>query len=764
MIDRGAGLPFQTPRSARFRRTDIENATLAGGWPPSHPAGWAVLLAAGLAIAPPSARGATPDPRAAAPAVVTTSTAAVSAAFAHPEPSPEDRRLIEADRALAAGDADRAVALLQESAGLLNDYRALLLGRALVALDRAKSYAVLDEIKAPKDRCARSLQEHPIAAEAIRLKAKVAGEYQEPGAAAEMLAGLAPQGDTLLQAAELYRVAEDEVHARLMEQRLLVEAPDSLEARALAKQLKKDGVKARLGTIEKRIERIQRLLDRQQNADARSEALQLLDELPKTSDARCELSYLSGKASRKLRQYQGAVRALAEARERCVADQKEDLALRSALLEVQVRAIRGESVQAEKVARWIKKTHPQHSFLDDALLFLANLYEDQGKSAEAKKIYRQIADDMPDSDQAPEAAWRLAYMAIRADEAPEATKRLGFIIDQKAVHSVERARARYWLARSLEKSEPAKARALYERVVLAPTFYAWLSLDHLRRDKPEWAKLLEAKLLALRDNERPEARVEPTPDTIVKTTGWERARRLRAVGANAYAEAELALLACPESTDEEILTIALALDAIGAHPRAQLLLRSRARTMLAGPLASENLHIWRAAYSRPFFDTVQKVARLEKIEPMLFLALVREESTFDPQVISWAGAIGLSQLMPGTAVQAHAALGLGRLDVDRLTDPELNLRLGARVLRDGLKEFRSREPLALVAYNGGPGAALKLIDKEKGKPFERWVEEISVKETRGYVKRVLETWGIYRYLYDRERPFIALPKAIGGAE
>ena len=135
--------------------------------------------------------------------------------------------------------------------------------------------------------------------------------------------------------------------------------------------------------------------------------------------------------------------------------------------------------------------------------------------------------------------------------------------------------------------------------------------------------------------------------------------------------------------------------ALASHPRAQELLRARADRMLKGPITADNIPVWRAAYSRPFYEYVEKAAAAEKIEPLFLLALVREESTFDPQIVSWAGAVGLAQLMPGTASGAHLQLGLGRLDLERLTDPELNLRLGAHVLHDGLKTFKNREPLAL---------------------------------------------------------------------
>jgi soluble lytic murein transglycosylase len=145
------------------------------------------------------------------------------------------------------------------------------------------------------------------------------------------------------------------------------------------------------------------------------------------------------------------------------------------------------------------------------------------------------------------------------------------------------------------------------------------------------------------------------------------------------------------------------------------------------------------------------------------LALVREESTFDPEIVSWAGATGLAQLMPATAIGAYADVFKKRLtDLERLTDPQLNLRLGARVLKAGLDRWDNTEALALSAYNGGNGLTKRILPERK-LPFDRWVETIPVKETRGYVKRVIETWGIYRLLYGKER-FIDLPDEIGPAD
>ena len=111
------------------------------------------------------------------------------------------------------------------------------------------------------------------------------------------------------------------------------------------------------------------------------------------------------------------------------------------------------------------------------------------------------------------------------------------------------------------------------------------------------------------------------------------------------------------------------------------------------------------------------------IDPALLKGLVQQESGFDPNARSGAGAVGLTQLMPGTA----AALG-----VTDPTDPAQSLQGGARYLREQLDRFGGDERLALAAYNAGPGA----VSKYGGIP--------PYAETQGYVNKVLANAASYR--------------------
>ena len=113
---------------------------------------------------------------------------------------------------------------------------------------------------------------------------------------------------------------------------------------------------------------------------------------------------------------------------------------------------------------------------------------------------------------------------------------------------------------------------------------------------------------------------------------------------------------------------------------------------------------------------ISRYSRRHQLHPALIRAVIKAESGFDPMAVSRAGAIGLMQLMPQTAV---------RLEVRDLYDPEDNIGGGTKYLRQLLDRFRGNLPLALAAYNAGEHT----VDRYRGLP--------PIDETRQYVKKVI---------------------------
>jgi soluble lytic murein transglycosylase len=150
-------------------------------------------------------------------------------------------------------------------------------------------------------------------------------------------------------------------------------------------------------------------------------------------------------------------------------------------------------------------------------------------------------------------------------------------------------------------------------------------------------------------------------------------------------------------------------------------------------------------------------------ERPLVLAMTRQESAFDREAVSSAGARGLMQLMPATA-KHMARLASVPYSAERLTgDPSYNLTLGRQYLDGLLDSFNGSYILAVAAYNAGPGRVRQWL-RDYGDPRANdidavdWVESIPFGETRNYVQRVLENLQIYRVRLGDEKLAFSLPR------
>jgi len=157
-------------------------------------------------------------------------------------------------------------------------------------------------------------------------------------------------------------------------------------------------------------------------------------------------------------------------------------------------------------------------------------------------------------------------------------------------------------------------------------------------------------------------------------------------------------------------------------------------------------------YPKPFLTLIEKHAKANKIHPYVLLGLIRTESAFIPDIGSHAGAVGLTQIMPATGREVAAAIkkqggpdfaANGEID---LTDPEINVHMGAFYLRD-LTNSLGSPMLALLGYNGGPARIRRLRRAAPSLPEDLFIETVAITETRNYGKRVMAAAAAYGYLY-----------------
>ncbi len=142
-------------------------------------------------------------------------------------------------------------------------------------------------------------------------------------------------------------------------------------------------------------------------------------------------------------------------------------------------------------------------------------------------------------------------------------------------------------------------------------------------------------------------------------------------------------------------------------------------------------------------------AKMPKVEKSVVYAIARQESAFNPEAISRAGARGLLQLMPTTARHVAKTLGLPYSKARLTSDPAYNATLGAAHLGDLVDNFGGSYVMTFAAYNAGASRVAQWV-KQHGDPRDPkvdvvdWIELIPFTETRNYVQRIMENLQVYR--------------------
>ena len=152
-------------------------------------------------------------------------------------------------------------------------------------------------------------------------------------------------------------------------------------------------------------------------------------------------------------------------------------------------------------------------------------------------------------------------------------------------------------------------------------------------------------------------------------------------------------------------------------------------------------------------DLIEAAAGQKDVDPLVFMALMRQESLYDPDAGSTAGAVGLTQIVPSTGDEIAAELGATGFTSADLFRPRTSVHFGVHFLKGQIASFDGNLYQALAAYNGGPGAAADALALAAAEDIDLFVEDLEFDETRLYVRLVMEHYAQYRYLYAGvERP------------
>ena len=472
---------------------------------------------------------------------------------------------------------------------------------------------------------------------------------------------------------------------------------------------------------------------------------------PTSSQDGCKIHYAYGRSLFKKNHVTEAAKVLTKVGQNCK-ELTPDLGARAFYIAGKSQERKGQWLQAAKVYEQIPKLYPEHSMADDGYTLAGISWQESGNQTKALAMWLKQIENYPKGDMLAEGYWRLAWNYYLAGNTPKAIE-----IAEQSTNNVpltgdtSHAMAlRYWAIRWKIYPDVKNPKQLTEDPQIVqdatgafvalcnefPTqFYSLLAAQRLYELAPE-----KAKKLTRPDWEEKQDYWEVTED-FLNNPKIQRALQLTQIGLPVEAYREVKGFSVTTPTEKAILAVIEdPVNWVYAHDRLHKYLNKNPPSTYT----ANHRKVLTKAYPNTYWELVQSVTTGYQFDPRIFHALVREESSFNKEAISWAGARGLSQLMPATAKSVAQNKLKMKITLKELFDPEKNLKIGSRYFEYLHDYFRGNSFLAVPGYNAGEGNVGKWLRLKGNLPTDMFIESIPIRETRNYVKRVLGTYQVYR--------------------
>ena len=289
----------------------------------------------------------------------------------------------------------------------------------------------------------------------------------------------------------------------------------------------------------------------------------------------------------------------------------------------------------------------------------------------------------------------------------------------------EEPKWQYWQARALEQlGKKEQAARLFEEIAAQTNYYGFISADRIGA--------------SYSFNMEPLTRDEQVIDEIAQIPGIQRAKELYFVDQQDDARREWAR-ATRNFKSSKLKQAALLSHDWEWHYNAIM-------TVAKTPHRKD----YDVRFPTPFRELVFNNANANDMDPSLIYGVARRDSAFRPNARSSVGALGLMQLMPGTARLESRLLGRDRPTYNEILKAENNILLGSSYLNRMLDRFGGNQALATAAYNAGPRRVDSWIPKSDPVSSDIWVDTLPYKETREYVRAVLAYSTIFDWKLDQK--------------
>ena len=401
---------------------------------------------------------------------------------------------------------------------------------------------------------------------------------------------------------------------------------------------------------------------------------------------------------------------------------------------IQVR--KNRDLEATGTYEKFAEMYPRHDLAPRALWQAAKAAERNNRFASAEQYYAALAERYPGSEYREPAAWSVGFMRYCQSEYREAMELFGELaLSLREPHLVDQSL--YWAGKSAQRLKlKLRAQSYFTKAARGfPRSYYSARALNLGYSNPTSVK------------PRMELRARPEDGAGIERIEFlQRANLLHELGLDHLAAVELREVERINSKNTAALKVIRdRYESFGLLDRA---------LVMATRIANEDSSQSTLAHLYPdyYWKEVVKAGLEADLDPYLILAVIRQESFFNEDAVSRAGARGLMQIMPHTGRRLARSMGLRRFESRALFDPSVSIRMGSRFLGDQIRAFDDGPTsgmgfqLGLAAYNAGPHIARKWINRFPLEDPDAFVERIPYRETRLYIKKILKNYTIYKAL------------------
>ncbi len=570
------------------------------------------------------------------------------------------------------------------------------------------------------------------------LEANLDLEQGDPQAALRVLRAhsgepVAGKPDYLLADAKAEQMAGQAAEATALFRRVVATAPLSNEATIAQAQLTQSGQWQTL-PIEERRRHADTLFNAGRWAPAAEEFRALAAEPALSQSERDSLLISAANCDWKLK------RLTKEALDR-VPDTNDEAGAHRQYLLMEFARDNNDTTTQQAIVTSMEQRFPTSQWLSEALFSSGNMYLLRKDFPQAIAYYTELARRFPHSEHASPAHWRAAWLNYRLRNFSEAAR----LMDEQLAQfggDKDTPAALYWRGRLYldQERQPAMAAAYFstETRVYQHYYYAVIAQERLAA----LGGVTPARVNML-DNMHAEAIPTLTEDVPEDDPHLAKARLLANAGLNDYLSQEIH--AAEGSDSWGPLAEARLYASFGEAYRAMRSLKKAIPFYTSAPIDALPLAYWRILFPEEYWPLIKAESERNGLNPYMVASLIRQESEFNPRVISYANAWGLMQLLPSVGREMAKREGVSNhLEPEALLDPAINIKLGTAYLKQTLDKFGGHQEYAFAAYNAGDSRVTDWTSSASFTGIDEFVESIPFTQTRDYVQAIIRNEQIYR--------------------